>query len=105
MEHNVTDKPVYTTLDYKTVYTEKCVQVEKAGTTWWMGTGISPAVHPAANVIPMNDFNCANCGFIPPYFSVVAANYALSPVNGDESWAFEFCCDGCQKFNQLASKG
>ena len=75
--HGLRETPTYARKDYLTHYKEKCILVEKAASTWYFGTGISPAAHPLAHVVPMSSHNCKNCGFIH-WFGRSLVNRTLS---------------------------
>lgn len=101
-EQYITDSPVRTRADYASYYQEKCVVAKWDNRTWYFGTGIRPAAHPLDHTIPFSYFSCLGCG--QRDFAVIAADYVLSPVNGDEFYVFEFVCHACGKYNQVLNK-
>lgn len=114
-EHGVTEEPRWTRADYATFYSERCEPLEIDGKLWHVGKGIGPAAHPLQKKIPFDDFECKKCGGLYPYFEVVAATLDLpegsAEVKAEEAdpnkaqrYSFEFRCDMCRSFNQIATK-
>jgi hypothetical protein len=103
---STSEQPKWTRPDFREFYKEKCVVEERDdGSTWHFGTGIGPAAHPLSHSIPMSQFDCAACGGIYPYLTVVAATQGAKSTYGSGPWSYEFVCDSCGKYNQVEKEG
>jgi hypothetical protein len=103
---STSEQPKWARPDFREFYKEKCVVEQREdGATWHLGSGIGPAAHPLAHSIPMSQFDCAACGGIYPYLTVVAATQGAKNTYGEGPWSYEFVCDGCGKYNQVVREG
>ena len=91
----VRDLPGLAPADYKTRFDSAC-QLHPDGFKWYKGTGIAPSAHPLAGHIPFKE--CAGCG--SDRVLIIAAQWNVHWLNGDEYWDYEIECQVCQRFTQ-----
>jgi hypothetical protein len=96
--------PQWAPADHETRYSEPCTEDPQHRSDWLFGRGLGPVRHPLASVIPFEGLTCGHCGGHYPWFDVVAAHHAISPVNGDESWATEFRCVLCKHYTCVSQR-
>ena len=96
--------PHWAPADHETRYSEPCMEDPQHRSDWLFGRGLGPVRHPLASVIPFEGLTCGHCGGHYPWFDVVAAHHAISPVNGDESWATEFRCVLCKHYTCVSQR-
>ena len=103
---STSEQPKWARPDFREFYKEKCLVEEREdGTKWHFGSGIGPAAHPLSHSIPMSQFDCASCGGIYPYLTVVAATQGSKSAYGEGPWTYEFLCDSCGRYNQVVKEG
>ncbi|MBI1881695.1 MAG: hypothetical protein HYR94_26250 [Chloroflexi bacterium] len=91
----VRESPGLVPANYKTVFETAC-ELRPAGFKWYKGTGLAPQAHPLAGYIPFKE--CAACG--SSQVVVIAAQWNVHVMNGDEYWDYELACQICHKFTQ-----
>jgi hypothetical protein len=101
---STTEEPRWTRPDFREHYADKCVVEERDGHTWHLGKGVGPAAHPLAREIPMSQYDCAACGGIYPYHTVVAATHTAGQGYNSGPWTYEFQCDSCGRYNQVVKE-
>ena len=89
------DRPMLVPLDFKTRFTSPCEQ-HPDGFEWYKGTGIVANEHPLAKYIPFK--GCANCD--NDDVLVIAAQWNVNMMNGDEYWDYEIECQQCRKYTK-----
>lgn len=91
----VRDSPGLVPAAYKTRFDSAC-QRQVDGFEWYKGTGVAPGDHPLASCIPFKA--CEACG--SDRVLVIAAQWNVHWMKGDEYWDYELECQMCKKFTQ-----
>ena len=97
-EYFITDNPCFVPHNYLEIYGDPCKIIREGPMDheWYRGFGIPPEEHPLNHKIPFCD--CHNCESVNVL--VIAAQYDVNALDGEEYYNYELFCEDCEKFTR-----